>query len=115
MVATGQIDTWDIQLALAAMRNRRLIATSNRQLIANHGFGSDATHQVHPPTLMPPVEPMAFPMVDVPIVADLSADAWIRRHQFLAAQRVPQILQRSSPGFASFIEEVRELQREKDG
>lgn len=111
MVASGQIDTWDFQLVLTAMRTKQLTATSNRQLTQNLGFGFGATHQNHPPNFTPTIEPASFPLADVPVVADSHADAWARRHQLQTAQRVHQILQRSTPGFVDFAHEVRQLQR----
>lgn len=111
MVANGEMDTWDIQLVLTAMRCGQLTATSNVQLTENIGFGSAATHQTLAPAFMPPLAAASFPLVDVPVEVDTRADAWARRHQLMAEVRVQHILQRSSPGFSEFIEEVREVQR----
>jgi len=111
MVATGQVDTWDTQFVLAAMRTKQLTATSNRQLTNNVGFGTGATHTLLPSDFIPPIEPMTFPLIDVSIEADTHADAWTMRNHLQAPHRVKQILQRSSPGFQDFVQEVRDLQK----
>jgi len=113
MVANGEIDTWDIQLVLTAMRYRKLTATSNVQLTENIGFDTDATHPSIASAQTPPMQPASFPLVDVPVEVDTRADAWARRHQLMADLRVPQILQRTSPGFDNFIKEVQEVHRDE--
>jgi hypothetical protein len=42
--ASGVIDTWDYQWAFACMRQGGLCVTPTRNLVANLGFGPDATH-----------------------------------------------------------------------
>ena len=81
LMARKQVDTWDAQLVFAAMKNDQLIATCNRNLVENIGFGGDATHTlVDVETL--PVHSVALPTRPVAVVPDEKADAWTRLHHF---------------------------------
>lgn len=81
LMARKQVDTWDAQLVFAAMRQGQLIATCNTNLVANIGFGGDATHTlVDVDTL--PVGRVELPTRPVPVQADEKADAWTRLHHF---------------------------------
>ena len=113
MVASGEIDTWDIQLVLAAMRFRKLTATSNVQLTENIGFETNPTHPSKASALTPSMQAMSFPLADVPVKVDSHADAWARRHQLMAELRVQGILRRTSRGFVDFINEVQEMHRDQ--
>ena len=84
LLARKQVDTWDGQLVLAAMASRQLTATSNVNLIENIGFGETATHTVEDRNELQPVGTAEVPLKDVPVTADERADAWTRRHHFLA-------------------------------
>ena len=84
LLARKQIDTWDGQLVLTAMERGQLVANSNVNLIQNNGFGETATHTIEDRNDLRSVEPMEFPMAEVPVVRDQKADAWTREHHFLA-------------------------------
>jgi hypothetical protein len=43
-IASGALDTWDIQWILTVWRHRALACRPNRNLVENLGFGADATH-----------------------------------------------------------------------
>ena len=88
LLARKQVDTWDGQLVLTAMQRSGLIANSNVNLIENIGFGPDATHTKEDrPDLRPPVASVVFPLTEVPVIRDKQADAWTRKHHFLATWR----------------------------
>ena len=84
----GSLDTWDYQWSLAQMAAGGLTATSNVNLVENVGFDSDATHTVHAPGFIRPVETIAFPLRPTPVERDLRADRWVRK----------QVLQASTQG-----------------
>jgi len=85
LLARKQVDTWDGQLVLTALESGQFIASSNVNLIENIGFGPDATHTKEDrPDLRPPVASVAFPLKEVPVIRDKKADAWTRKHHFLA-------------------------------
>lgn len=43
-VASGHLDTWDIQRCYSMWRNQGIAILPNRNLVSNLGFGPDATH-----------------------------------------------------------------------
>ena len=87
LLARKQVDTWDGQLVLAAMASGQLTATTNVNLVSNIGFGESATHTVEDRDELQPVQPAILPLTDVDVVVDERADAWTRRHHFLATWR----------------------------
>ncbi len=87
LLARKQVDTWDGQFVLAAMASGQFTATSNVNLIENIGFGTTATHTVEDRDDLQPTGAVALPMADVPVHLDHHADAWTRRHHFLATWR----------------------------
>lgn len=81
LLAGGRIDTWDGQLVYAAMRTRGLTAISNVNLVANEGFGADATHTVRRPDFLRPIQSLAIPLEPpdrIPLRVDHRADRWMR-------------------------------------
>ncbi len=84
LLARRHIDTWDGQLVLAAMASGQLTATSNVNLIQNIGFGESATHTVEDRHDLQPVQAARVPLATVEVEVDERADAWTRRHHFLA-------------------------------
>ena len=87
LLARGEIDTWDGQLALAAMASGQLTATSNINLVQNIGFGSDATHTVVDRDELQPLGQAPQTLDDVPVVVDEKADAWTLEHHYQATWR----------------------------
>ena len=87
MLARNQIDTWDGQLALAALAGRQLTATSNVNLVENIGFGSTATHTFEDHGYLQPIGSAHVPSTPVRVAVDERADAWTRRHHFHATWR----------------------------
>ena len=43
-VNSGDLDTWDLPLAVAFLQNRRFCLISNQNLVKNIGFGPEASH-----------------------------------------------------------------------
>ena len=87
LVARGEIDTWDVQLALAAMTSGQLTATSNINLVRNIGFGSDATHTVVDRDELQPIGQAPQTLGNIPVVVDERSDAWTREHHYQATWR----------------------------
>jgi len=81
LMARKQVDTWDAQLVYAAMRQDKLIATCNTNLVENIGFGDDATHTLET-VAIEPVGSVTLPTQPVKVEADDKADAWTRLHHF---------------------------------
>lgn len=115
MVAYRQTDTWDVQLAYAAMLEGKVMALPNVNLTENIGFGPDATHYVQQPATALPLGEMTFPLQHVPLEVDGQADAWLRRHHFQVELRTQQVLARTSPGFQDYVQQIIALQREPQG
>ena len=84
LMARRQVDTWDVQLAYAAMFAGQLVATSNVNLVSNIGFGEGATHTSIDRDDLQPIGSIPLPTVSVPVELDAKADAWTRRHHYQA-------------------------------
>ena len=87
LLARKEVDTWDGQFVLAAMAVNKWTATSNVNLVQNIGFGQEATHTVESLHELRPVESIALPLVEVPVMHDALADKWTRKHHFRATWR----------------------------
>lgn len=87
LLARKEVDTWDGQLVLAAMAENSWTATSNVNLVRNIGFDHEATHTLVDRNDLQPVEPITLPLADVTVEQDHRADAWTRKHHFLATWR----------------------------
>ena len=87
LLARKAVDTWDGQLVLAAMARDSWTATSNVNLVENIGFGHTATHTIEDRHDLRPVQPILFPLAEVPVEHDAKADAWTRTHHFQATWR----------------------------
>lgn len=87
LLARKEVDTWDGQLVLAAMADDQWTATSNVNLIQNIGFDEHATHTLVDRQELLPIERIHLPLEYVPVVHDAKADAWTRKHHFLATWR----------------------------
>lgn len=87
LLARKEVDTWDGQLVLASMAEDSWTATSNVNLIRNIGFDEQATHTHVDRQDLQPIQPISLPLADVPVEHDRRADAWTRRHHFLATWR----------------------------
>jgi hypothetical protein len=84
-VHQGRIDTWDYQWLFSAWTQKALCIAPNVNLIANIGFGPEATHttQVNR-RLLPPVGRLAFPLRHPKTVAPCPrAEAYEERQIFL--------------------------------
>jgi len=79
LMAKMAVDTWDIQLVNAAMRNNALAAVPNVNLIENIGWGSDATHTHETPRSLQPVEEINFPLVHPDVKVDSRADRYMNK------------------------------------
>ncbi len=87
VLAQGKVDTWDGQLVMAAMADGAWTATSNVNLVKNIGFDELATHTLIDRHELQPISPIEFPLAEVPVEQDRKADAWTRKHHFLATWR----------------------------
>ncbi len=87
LLARKKVDTWDGQLVLASMMANQWTATSNVNLIENIGFGESATHTREDRNELQPKGSLTFPLPQVPVEIDESADSWTRQHHFRASWR----------------------------
>lgn len=72
----NEIDTWDYQWAFAKMINSGLSVIPHRSLVANIGFGPDATHTTEVREAPMPIFEMPFPLIHPQcIVRDHAFDA----------------------------------------
>jgi hypothetical protein len=78
------VDTWDIQLVNAAMRNQALAVIPNVNLVENIGWGTDATHTREVPRSIQPMETMQFPLKHPLIEVDSKADRYLNRSVYQA-------------------------------
>lgn len=82
LMASGKIDTWDMQLVFAGMERDMYTATSNVNLVDNIGFGDLATHTEVRPAYLRPSEEIKLPTDYVAVDVDEKADAWSRKVVF---------------------------------
>jgi len=82
LMATGKIDTWDMQLVFAGMEQDMYTATANTNLIDNIGFGDGATHTEAKPNYLRQSENIDLPTAIVSVQVDEKADAWSRKVVF---------------------------------
>lgn len=79
LMAKMAVDTWDIQLVNAAMRNKALAVIPNSNLVENIGWGESATHTHEEPKSLQPVREISFPLQHPPVEVDSSADRLMNR------------------------------------
>jgi hypothetical protein len=79
LMARMAVDTWDIQLVNAAMRNRALAVIPNVNLVENIGWGTDATHTVELPPFIQPLEDIQLPLRHTVVSVDTKADRAMNR------------------------------------
>ena len=93
-VYAGKIDTWDYQWTFACWVNNGLVVLPNHNLVANIGFGHDATHIVEDSILSNlPSEAMSFPLVHPPfLLRDTRADAYTDRMMFSRKLSIRKII-----------------------
>ena len=84
LMAKMAVDTWDIQLVNAAMRNQALAVIPNVNLVENIGWGADATHTQEVPRSIQPIEAMHFPLKHPLIEVDSKADRYLNRSVYQA-------------------------------
>jgi hypothetical protein len=93
-----EIDNWDAQWSYALLARQGLAANPNRNLIANVGFGTDATNALEDPLGIAarPLEGIRFPL-DHPgwVEADAAADAAASRFFRRAAPARPSLGRRA--------------------
>jgi hypothetical protein len=82
LMASGKIDTWDMQLVFAGMERDMYTATSNANLVDNIGFGDLATHTEVRPAYLRSSEEIGLPTEYVAVDVDEKADAWSRKVVF---------------------------------
>jgi hypothetical protein len=92
LMAKMAVDTWDIQLVNAAMRNEALVAVPNVNLVENVGWGPGATHTQQTPTHLQPVEDVIFPLIHPPVAVDSGADRYMN-HKVYGATPVGLVKQ----------------------
>ena len=109
MVARGQIDTWDHQLAFASMCVGQLTATSNVNLAENTGFTEDATHEFGTVPEWQPIGSPEFPLADVEVAVDDRADGWTRKEHYYAHRLARLSLERKNPNFRAFVAEIQAI------
>jgi hypothetical protein len=73
------VDTWDIQLVNAAMRNKALAVIPNSNLVENIGWGESATHTQEEPKSLQAVHEISFPLQHPPVEVDSNADRVMNR------------------------------------
>jgi hypothetical protein len=85
----GQVDTWDYQWLLAIWRQGGLCVHPGVNLVANIGFGGDATHTgAANPAMLQPVRALRFPLQGPPrLEADAAADAAVEARLFSGVER----------------------------
>jgi hypothetical protein len=73
----GLPDTWDYQWSFCCFINSGLTATPNRNVVANIGFGLDATHTTHSSSHA--IDPKGLPNIIHPdfVVRDVTADRFM--------------------------------------
>ena len=84
LMAKMAVDTWDIQLVNAAMRNGALAAIPNVNLVENLGWGTEATHTQETPGFIQPVGEITFPLVHPKIAVDSHADRFMNHKVYQA-------------------------------
>ena len=84
LTGRGNVDTWDWQLAFAAMRSKQLVVSPNINLVANVGFGQDATHTHVGESGLPVQVSMPVEIPVVPMKRNRAADRWELRHHYRA-------------------------------
>ena len=84
LMAKMAVDTWDIQLVNAAMRNKAFAVVPNVNLVENIGWGSEATHTREVPRSIQPVKEMQFPLRHPLIEVDAKADRYMNRSVYQA-------------------------------
>jgi hypothetical protein len=90
---SGEIENWDAQWSYALLAREGLAANSNRNLISNIGFGTDATNATEDPfgIAARPLEGLRFPLdhpssVEPDAAADAAASGFFRRGEGAAAR-----------------------------
>ncbi len=73
------VDTWDIQLVNAAMRNRALAVIPRVNLVENIGWGESATHTREVPRSLQAVQEISVPLKHPPVRVDTQADRQMNR------------------------------------
>lgn len=73
------VDTWDIQLVNAAMRNDALAVIPNRNLVENIGWGDSATHTRELPPSIQEVNGLTFPLKHPLVLRDFKSDRTMNR------------------------------------
>ena len=84
LMAKMAVDTWDIQLVNAAMRNKGLTVVPNVNLVENIGWGSEATHTTEVPRFIQQVEEIQFPLRHPLVEVDAKADRYLNRSVYQA-------------------------------
>lgn len=84
LTGRGNVDTWDWQMAFAAMRSKQLVVSPNINLVANVGFGQDATHTHVGESGLPVQVSMPVEIPVVPMKRNRAADRWELRHHYRA-------------------------------
>ena len=84
-VASGKLDSWATIWMMSQALGGMLAALPSRNLVSNHGFGSDATHTTDPNAALArlPVREMSFPMIHPESVTpNTQADSYTRHTVF---------------------------------
>ncbi len=84
LTGRGNVDTWDWQMAFAAMRSKQLVVSPNINLVANVGFGQDATHTHVGESGLPVQVSMPVEIPVAPMKRNRAADRWELRHHYRA-------------------------------
>lgn len=79
LMARMAVDTWDIQLVNAAMRNKAWAVIPNVNLVENIGWGESATHTQQEPKSLQAVGTMSFPLRHPQVVVDSKSDRQMNR------------------------------------
>lgn len=84
LTGRGNVDTWDWQMAFAAMRSKQLVVAPNINLVRNVGFGQEATHTQEGESGLPAQLSMPVEIPVVPMKRNRAADRWELRHHYRA-------------------------------
>ncbi len=88
-VYSARADTWDFQWTLACWAHQGLTCTPNANLVANIGYGPEATHTMREENPAELSHEMEFPLRHpASIQRDMAADNYTMRHRFQAREGI---------------------------
>lgn len=106
-VKQGTVDTWDLVWLYSCWKSGLLTCTSSVELVANIGFGSDATHTLDEKSPLAPPQQLALPIVhprvfqprrdfDSRIIVDHYRRSWLQE-LIRKARKLRRLLLKTAP------------------